>query len=557
MTHLLSSTPAPHTHFAAQSATSGAQPHGGHDAPEVNTNKSYAFDLYAFYLANGHYAPSITYGGAGLTRWARLMRASNGASGLKNEGSKTAVHADMLLRALIPNFSWEGTQKAKLNLSRGLSHNGLSKAEPVSIPGERAQEVMLRAKHSRDLPLDLERVAFIGDPGSVYLDFFQRAAFFQQAVRVHVFSKDHPAAGKTWFLRQVNRFDGSFSTLAKIDRSRINETLAKNSVRLELGFDPDCARVGFDPKAAGTLTNGIHLHLEGLSAGFSDDFSRYELTLAGPGAERVVLDYDVCLADQLFIGASPRAGKQLFLDTAPEHALPIDWSVWCNVESFPGKPGSLNTTANATFNDNMAQLNAELDARRDAGNSDVHIAWGRTMTLFKFVEHMRVKALVHALPPSHVERLCQLDFTWGRDRMRPCDIVNMPPHGDFVRTPHGQPADEPFSLADSRAWNILGRAVALSNLRLRPKLSRVGDASIGGHFRTATAISDDTLEVSFWQADTNKPKGSGVQRHTTITLDVREQEPGPFDPWAFPMVMRDRDGNLFRLHGVARALDNE
>ncbi|OZA30252.1 MAG: hypothetical protein B7X93_04020 [Hydrogenophilales bacterium 17-61-9] len=43
--------------------------------------------------------------------------------------------------------------------------------------------------------------------------------------------------------------------------------------------------------------------------------------------------------------------------------------------------------------------------------------------------------------------------------MRPCDIVNMPPHGDFVRAPHGEPADEPFSLADSRAWNILGRAV--------------------------------------------------------------------------------------------------
>ena len=75
------------------------------------TDLDYARRLHAFFVKHGHYAPTITIGGAGLTRWVRRMRESSATQGLATGNATSAKAAITYLRANLPEMNTPATKR--------------------------------------------------------------------------------------------------------------------------------------------------------------------------------------------------------------------------------------------------------------------------------------------------------------------------------------------------------------------------------------------------------------------------------------------------------------
>ena len=156
------------------------------------TNLDYAKRLVEFFKLNGHYAPTITIGGAGLTKWVYNMRLSGGAIGLRGRLAGPVGPAMSHLRTHIDGFAWSNTCKAEVNQSQGKTFNGydvtapkalahfepvstldVPEAEPASWRKRERRAKRLRARqtsaYSRAFYAELERIFDLyhraGNPG--------------------------------------------------------------------------------------------------------------------------------------------------------------------------------------------------------------------------------------------------------------------------------------------------------------------------------------------------------------------------------------------------------
>lgn len=259
-------------------------------------------------------------------------------------------------------------------------------------PNSRMAEVMERAVHAHLFPLKAANIGGCSVGDASVEDFFARAWFYEQAVRVRIAMPN--GWSQAWWLLEAGNDDKACTSCMAIVVGRRRD------------------------EAAWDLKSGMHsLRLEGLSLveskGYSESGGLMQLTLATAAGDRVQLDYDACLADQTHRGA-------IFMDIvnawrAPVEPAPmISWRLW---EAGPPVPklASTLTTANAAFERSFQKLRLRLEQlRQDDPQAKVpDISWSVEREHYKFIEHLVLKCRQGAVPPSHLERVSALDFTWG------------------------------------------------------------------------------------------------------------------------------------------------
>jgi hypothetical protein len=374
----------------------------------VPTNAEYARRLIAFHREFGHYAPTISYGGSGLTRWCRLMRDSGGRHGIisaSNEGVNQAEDvavANDLLRAALPNFSWENTSKVTLHESAGLTHNGYAPSGlPPWRPKYRMREVMERARASIVHPSRQEFQAVLPKP------FAQLLLRSTQACRVRIFESTPevidslvmrgqplPKPLHTGYLHDVVVAGGGDMTSPQM-------LVHCDTPGQEAG--PLLIRPQAAIRTVYTWNGEWHLQLMALEGG-----------LVG------IFDYDLYLDDQLeFVVPNKRPGFR------PEGTYDPDWAA-AMAGLFDGRLSSTETTANMAFPQGMRRVRNWLATKPALADRDVRLT-NDGAGIFRFLEHQVLKLQQGVLPLSHSLRLRALDFTFGVNRKHSRDLFKLPP----------------------------------------------------------------------------------------------------------------------------------
>lgn len=447
-------------------------------APKQATpdNMDYAHQLCAFYVQHGHYAPTQTNGGKGLTRWSRLMRDSKGLAGMITEDALSAAAALSHLKREIPGFDLTNTIKRNINVNAGLSFNGFVKrtSEPVKRGSRRCRDVMVRVVNAIAYPVAVTRLA----PGSrqdeaaaCLIDIVRRAAFYQQALRVSITNELDPCCAGVWWL---------YATQATpVDQPSLSLTLRRTLANSHLTYE----EIQTPPME------------RAVSRGYANDGTLYTLTFQCSDGTRLQLDYDALLADQTHVGACPLAYQEGRYAGGIKARRAINWAGWLSGEDRPAKLLGPLTTANAYFESNLYALRTWFEHESPVvnGRHTRQLDWSICGRHYKFVEHMILKARQGNIQTSHAERLIGLDFTWGSEHLPAREVLASTP---YFRNPRGKP------LRSARmTWlDKLAHRINLKALKADAAGKMVlvyGEDDRPQRFKSATA-RHGTLEIKYY-----------------------------------------------------------
>lgn len=346
------------------------------------TDLVYARRLHAFYVKHGHYAPTITIGGAGLTRWVRRLRESDGKQGLATGTAESAAAAIAYLRANLPEFSLASTRKVELNTAMGLSFNGYEPGTSAGAPTKLRRDLRERAQGALRYPVMLPEL--LQAPQAVRA-ICARAAFYEQALRVNL--EGSIALRGTWWLT---------------------------------GADRDCITVQRPPPdapARGARDEVLRLTVLDVGTGqYQPQRGTYELPVCVGSGLSAVLDYSFCLADQTHRRRHPLDFEDFEASIAAGTGAVVDWLTWPGGHRGAARLVGPNSTANLAFETNFERLDREVQAWRAEHRSNrvANISYADWGYHYKFLEHVVLRARARDIPPSHVERLLALDCTWGK-----------------------------------------------------------------------------------------------------------------------------------------------
>lgn len=362
-------------------------------APRNNatpSNEQYAHELVAFYLKHGHWSPTQTFGGAGLTKWWTKMRISGGRVGILSQSSESAQAATKILRERIPGFSFRTAAKSEVNRSAVLSFNGFAKEAPATIWDQDPNVLGARryGALTREMSKSLELEKWKQADGLAVCEVVSRAAMFSQAVAVDIAGGESIAR---YWLVSVSTPTGKGITLSVQDAT----TLESRTLVVELG----------------TIRR----------SGYSPDGGRYETSMQSPAGLAIRLSYDAYLADQTANLDTDRLGDEVALRILTPQ---VNWEEWLEGRG-PERRHNAKTTSNRTFNDKVGKLlKFVFEERSFNGAAYVpHISWANEFVHYKFIEHVVLKRREGKLKFSHAERLMAVPVTWGKDETALHDIV--------------------------------------------------------------------------------------------------------------------------------------
>lgn len=149
--------------------------------------------------------------------------------------------------------------------------------------------------------------------------------------------------------------------------------------------------------------------------GYSENGGEYCLELSMESGTRVLLDYDVCLADQTHRGARFDLFKTAWR-LAGSFPARINWHLWQDGPPVP-QLASVRSTANVAFERSFAKLQAEIARLRemDSEASAPYISWAAHREHYKFIEHLVLKCRQGVVQPSHIERVSAAGFRYGNE----------------------------------------------------------------------------------------------------------------------------------------------
>jgi len=392
------------------------------------TDLYYAQQLIDFERVYGHYAPTTSFGGTGLARWVRLMRESGGTSGLISGTSESAIAAARMLKAALPDFSWENTQKETHNLNAGLSFNGYAPSN-FAKPGSRMLEVRNVALASLSFPvheLVLPSLKVFGEQvgdGDIE-DFCDRLAIFNQAPGISVLldGQAQEEGAQEWWVCGARFISGP--------------SVAKPVLEISIAGLPS-----LQSRSVQQAVKTIRVSGASRWSAYDGMGAHFHIALRGEDPRiTAVLRYDAVLADQTHPACTVDNIPGASENTDPSDR--VDWALFTHKQTTPFRLMSPTTTAHATYTENWNRLNAELLARKSREPKvSCHIGWGENIVLFKFLEHVVRKVRQGAFPLSHAERLCMLDFTWGEGKLSAHQMI----HKDLNRSRWHDIGDEDYA----------------------------------------------------------------------------------------------------------------
>ena len=357
----------------------------------VPTDQEYAQQLVKFHRANGHYAPTQTHGGAGLTKWLMRLRAKAKESGNGLPVGESACEAVEILLREIPGFMLYGPGKAEINSMKGLTFNGFKKSTGP-VPRARVLDESMQASlafaegYAKFNLASASRENFAG-----FLMLIERARWFKQALGVKSlgFDGDKDSDQSIWWLS-----DAKLIVREWPERGGGIELLAEKLTQTAAG--------GKEFKK--WLIKTVH------SPRYLGQGELYGFRIQSSKGDQLEVAYDVVLADQVKDACCP-FGEYC---EEPEGS---NWKEWLE-GGGPLRRSTSVTTANRHFVENFTALATWISREKKNGGRRFtpHIGWSEERTLYKFIEHMLKKSRTGVMPFSHAERLKGLDATWGQQR---------------------------------------------------------------------------------------------------------------------------------------------
>lgn len=370
-------------------------------ATSLLTNLGYAEQLIEFWRANGHYSPTQTYGGSGLTRWTRRMRESDGKEGLISETCETAMLAHDLLCNTIPGFSWSKTRKVEVNEALGLSFNGYLPSNFTRADSRKRSVIntaVASMRFEKYESLEAFSCYLASNMDKPLFDFVNRIALFDQA--------------------PILRYGSSTEWLGKVDAP--NMWL----LRAELWPRGDVLSLTFSTRDPEIEPMVIDVSPKSIFAGYVANGGEYAVSFRTRDGRHVVhLSYDVCLADQTHYSVPHLFHKMLVEMSWASRS--VSWDLYARKNLTPVILSSAKVLAYTAFSNNLEKLRSLQQTRGGNAASDVHIGWGEYKEAFKFLENLMRKARLGELPYSHCERLQEVPFTWGSGRWSGSDFAHI------------------------------------------------------------------------------------------------------------------------------------
>lgn len=356
----------------------------------TTTNEQYAHELVAFYLQHGHWSPTQTVGGAGLTKWWKKMSETGGRVGILSQSTESAQEAARILRERIPGFSFRPPSKAQINQSRGLSFNGFAKEAPATR-WERDPDVN-GARRYGDITRQMARetsVAYWSAAGEMPVyQIIERAAMFSQAVSVDV--ADGAESTRFWLVGVSETAQGNITLRLEEDQTQRARTLVVDMASME-------------------------------KCEYTSDGSRFAARMRGMAGEWLRLSYDAFLADQTVRLDTDRLAYNPILRVLTPA---VNWEAWLEGHG-PNRRHTAQTTSNRDFNKRLRDLQRFVQEEREKfGSGHVpHLGWKDAFYHYKFIEHVVLKRREGKFKFSHAERLAVVPVTWGKDGTPLHDII--------------------------------------------------------------------------------------------------------------------------------------
>jgi hypothetical protein len=371
-------------------------PFVAHKVENTPTDQEYAVQLFAFFTEHGHYAPTITIGGAGLTKWTKSMAQSNGKVGLKSGTAQSAAKALSYLKQNILGFSFAKTKKERINAAKGLTFNGY---KPTSSNQETAtghgwtprHPAMVRAYFSSIYPLDMDSISEMA-PEAIQTICY-RAMYYEQAVRVTVCKSDN----EVWWLTSCKADSVVLSRQEGVgSKARFVQKKMSLSDMGSIHYDPETGMV--------------------------------ELVVVTEDNNRIILDYDGCLADMTHRNAHPIDFSNYRLSVAMKPCKVVRWTDWLTGSARPPRFVSAKSTANIAFEKHLRFLKEVVAQYKveHGENETPNVTYKEWGSVYKFLEHALLRATQQNIPPSHVERLIKLDLTWGSNHKTLTQLLVQP-----------------------------------------------------------------------------------------------------------------------------------
>ena len=352
------------------------------------TDVDYARKLVAFYREHGHYAPTQTVGGAGLTKWWIRFRTTRGECGLRGGNAQTASEALKILKKQIPGFTFDAPTKAMINKAQGRSSNGYlptQKQPPVDLQVHAQMQ-----STPRSLWASYNSLTGLSGCLGALETLLRRAELFGQVLRVDVACDDGFKQGWLTGL-DVQMFDAMHGVTCMVS-----------------GKPPQTAPIAL------TLTDCQLSKLVYLTSG-----SRCGALFTDAEGRKVIISYDAVLADQ----SSCLAMTSTSFKRVGCSAYQITPQPWVLHDLIEGRSRRLShlSTAHKTFHGNLQRL---LDWRDQNGTTTTpHIARNAEgIVLYRFLEHMVRKMEQGLMCFSHAEQLGTVNATWGSERRALSDM---------------------------------------------------------------------------------------------------------------------------------------
>lgn len=343
-----------------------------------------------------------------------FMPSSYGSSIMLGNGDPAVVIDGTKLKAA--NAPWQ--QWATI----GHHANAPAPAEATG-PIFRSQEVSARAGAALRFSINPSRV-FWRDGGlnhpfdegvsTALANILSRAMLFEQALRVRYFrytGGEYQAPITGWFY-------GTRGAVVISDRTASKE--AMRYVQLKNAVDPH-GRVIQDFCTA-TVTRSLW-------SGYSPDGSLYFASFECNDRSVIEVDYDVNLADQTHPHRQTTEANDIVLDGTWKPGTEFNWIGWYNGRTRPSTLRSKHTHGNQHFEKNLEMLSRWFKCAEECWVKEPrHLDWRVRGYLRRILGDFIDRARAGTLPPSHQERLLQLDFTWGKERTHISELI-ADPHG--------------------------------------------------------------------------------------------------------------------------------
>jgi hypothetical protein len=293
-------------------------------------------------------------------------------------------------------------------------------------PTRRSQEVSVRAGAALRFAINPSRV-FRREGGMNHLfdegvsaalaDILSRAMLFEQALRVRYFrfaSGEYQAPITGWF-------HGTRGAIVVTDK-----LASANAMRyVQLKDAVDAKGKSLRDFCTATVTRSLW-------SGYSSDGCLYFASFECSDRSVIEIDYDAHLADQTHPTCRSTDINEVVLDGSWKPATTFNWVGWYNGRSRPTSLRSKHTHGNQHFEKGVTMLARWFKCAKECWVKEPrHLDWRVRGYLRRILGDFIDRARAGTLPPSHQERLLQLDFTWGKDRTHISELI-ADPHGVSV-----------------------------------------------------------------------------------------------------------------------------